>query len=215
MTRDIMIVGAGGFGREAIWTLERINATHETWRVIGFADDDPAKATGSLEGYPMLGSITKASADHPGAAVFIAIGDNATREKVYRTLRGHDFPIIIDPSADVAPTVELRHGVFVGPHAVVSVGAELGKFVIVNARAGVGHDCRLGDFAQVCPGATLSGHTTVGEHGYLGSNACTCPGVSIGARAKVAAGTPAYANVPAETTLSPFGALKNSSNHCA
>ena len=154
MEHDIMVVGAGGFGREAVWTLERINAASPTWRVIGFADDDPAKARGSLEGYPLLGSVAQASRDYPGAHVLIAVGDNATREKFYRSLRGHDFPVIIDPSAEVAPTVEVRHGTFIGPKAVVSVGAELGKFVIVNARAGVGHDSKLGDFSQVCPGAT-------------------------------------------------------------
>ena len=96
MVRDIMIVGAGGWGREAAWTLERINAREMTWNILGFADDDPAKATGSVEGYPLLGNVEKASHDHPGAAVYIAIGDNAVRESIYRRLRGHDFPVIID-----------------------------------------------------------------------------------------------------------------------
>ena len=100
-------------------------------------------------------------------------------------------------------------GTFVGPRAVISVGAELGKFVIVNARAGVGHDSKLGDFSQVCPGATLSGHTIVGEHAYLASNACTVPGVRIGARAKIAAGLPVYANVGEGETLSPFGVFRS------
>ena len=70
MVRDIMIVGAGGWGREAAWTLERINAREMTWNILGFADDDPAKATGSVEGYPLLGNVEKASHDHPGAAVY-------------------------------------------------------------------------------------------------------------------------------------------------
>lgn len=208
MEHDIMVVGAGGFGREAVWTLERINAAAPTWRVIGFADDDPAKAHGSLEGYPLLGPVAQASRDYPGAHVLIAVGDNATREKIYRSLRGHDFPVIIDPSAAVAPTVDIRHGTFIGPKAVVSVGAELGKFVIVNARAGVGHDAKLGDFSQVCPGATLSGHTTLGEHAFVATNASTVPGITIGAHAKVAAGTPVYRDLPADAVLSPFGVLK-------
>ena len=41
MVRDIMIVGAGGWGREAAWTLDRINAREMTWNILGFADDDP------------------------------------------------------------------------------------------------------------------------------------------------------------------------------
>ena len=162
-----MIVGAGGWGREAVWTLERINAREETWNILGFADDDPEKASGSVEGYPLLGNVEKTSRDYPGAAVYIAIGDNAVRESIYRRMRGHDFPVIVDPSADVAPTAELRHGVFIGPQAVVSVGAELGKFAIVCARAGVGHDTKMGDFAMLRPGATLLGHMSVGARAYI------------------------------------------------
>lgn len=167
MARNIIIVGAGGWGREVVWTLERINRIEETWNILGFADDDPAKASGSVEGYPLLGTPEKAFGDNPAAAVYLAIGDNEARENVYRRLRGRDFPVIIDPSADVAPTAELRHGVFVGPQAVVSVGAELGKFAIVCSRAGVGHDSSMGDFAMVRPAATVLGHMKVGAHAYI------------------------------------------------
>jgi sugar O-acyltransferase (sialic acid O-acetyltransferase NeuD family) len=208
MIRDIIIVGAGGFGREAAWTLERINEEAPAWRILGFADDNPALVSGSVDGYPLLGVPEKASHDHPGAAVFVALGDNSLRESVYRRLRGHNFPTLIDPSAEVAPTAEIRHGAFVGPRAVISVGADLGKFVVVNARAGVGHDSRLGDFSQVCPGATLSGHAVLGEHAYVASNACVAPGVEVGARAKIAAGMPAYVNVGDGETLSPFGLFR-------
>ena len=210
MTKDIIIVGAGGFGREVAWTLERINAAEGegVWRVLGFADDAPDKATGTLEGYPLLGTVEQAARDNPGAAVFIAIGDNTVRESVCRRLHGHDFPTIIDPSADVAPTAELRRGAYVGPQAVVSVGADIGEFAIVNARTGIGHDSKVGDFAQICPGATLSGSTTVGAHALVASNACTAPGVTIGAGAKIAAGMPVYGDVAAGATLSPFGTFK-------
>ena len=207
--KDLFIVGAGGFGREAVWTVERINAAarEPVWRVIGFADDDPAKAEGNFEGYPMLGSVAKASADSPGASVFIAIGDNATRRKIYAQLRGHDFPVLVDPSAHVAPTAELRHGTFVSVSAVVSSGSEVGKFVVINARAGVGHDCVIGDFANIAPGVSLSGHTHIGADAFMGTNSCTAPGMKVGDGAVVACGTPVLRDVEPGTTLSPFGSL--------
>ena len=208
--RELFIVGAGGFGREAVWTVERINraAQQPLWNVIGFADDDPSKATGNFEGYPMLGSIEKASADHPGASVFIAIGDNGIRRDIYRRLRGHDFPALIDPSAQVSPTTEFRHGTYIAVEAVVSVGTEIGKFVIINARAGVGHDSVVGDFANIAPGVSLSGHTRIGEGAFMGTNSCTAPGMTVGEGAVVACGTPVLKDVAPGTTLSPFGTLK-------
>ncbi len=208
--RDLFIVGAGGFGREAVWTVERVNAAAQqpTWRVIGFADDDPEKATGNFEGYPMLGSVEKASKDHPGASVFIAIGDNAVRRQIYARLRGHDFPALIDPSAQVSPTTEFKHGTYIACEAVVSVGTEIGKFVVINARAGVGHDSVVGDFANVAPGVSLSGHTTLGADVFMGTNSCTAPGRTVGDGAIVACGTPVLKDVAPGTTLSPFGSLK-------
>ena len=208
--RNIFIVGAGGFGREAVWTIERINAAQQqpVWNVIGFADDDPAKASGNFEGYPLLGSVGKASADHPGASVFIAVGDNAVRREIYRRLRGHDFPALIDPSAQVSPTTEFRHGTFIACEAVVSVGTDIGKFVIINARVGVGHDSIVGDFSNIAPGVSLSGHTVIGEDVMMGTNSCTAPGMTVGDGATVVCGTPVLKNVAANTTLSPFGILK-------
>ncbi|MBR7180422.1 MAG: acetyltransferase [Kiritimatiellae bacterium] len=208
--RDLFIVGAGGLGREAVWTVERINgaAAEPLWNVIGFADDDPAKAEGNFEGYPMLGSCEKASSDYPGASVFVAIGDNATRAEIYRRLRGHDFPALIDPSAQVSPTTEFRHGTYIAAESVVSVGTDIGKFVIVNARSGIGHDSSLGDFCNICPGVSLSGHTVLGKSVTMGTNSCTAPGVRIGDGASVACGTPVYSDLAAGETLSPFGVLK-------
>lgn len=208
--RDLFIVGAGGFGREAVWTVERINKASQQpqWNVIGFADDDPKKATGNFEGYRMLGSIEKASTDHPGASVFIAIGDNAIRRAIYAKLRGHDFPALIDPSAQVSPTTEFKHGTFIACEAVVSVGTEIGKFVIINARAGVGHDSVVGDFANIAPGVSLSGHTTIEDDVFMGTNSCTAPGMTVGKGATVACGTPVLKSVAPGTTLSPFGTLK-------
>ena len=207
--RDLFIVGAGGFGREVVWIVERINAVSPQWHVVGFADDAPEKASGNFEGYPILGSCEKTSHDFPGASVCIAIGSGAVREKVASTLRGHDFPAIVDPSAQVFPTAELHRGVFVGPQAVVSAGAELSRFAVVNARAGVGHDCVVGAFADICPGVSLSGHTVVGERAMMGTNSCTAPGMKVGKDAVVACGTPVLRDVPDGATLSPFGMLKS------
>ena len=208
--RDLFIVGAGGFGREAVWTVERINKASQQpqWNVIGFADDDPKKATGNFEGYPMLGSIEKASKDKPGASVFIAIGDNAIRRKIYAQLRGHDFPALIDPSAQVSPTTEFKHGTYIACEAVVSVGTEIGKFVIINARAGVGHDSVVGDFANIAPGVSLSGHTKIEDDVFMGTNSCTAPGMTVGKGATIACGTPVMKDVAPGATLSPFGTLK-------
>ena len=208
--KDLVIVGAGGLGLEVAWTVERINAAsgEPVWRIAGFADDAPGKASGTFGGLPLLGACEKAVREWPGAAFFVAIGDNATRERIVRTLGDSEFPALVDPSADVAPSARISRGAFVAPRAVVSVEAEVGAFAIVNARSGVGHGSVLGDFSQVSPGASLSGETRLGARALVGTNACTVPRVKVGDDATLAAGTTAFADVASATTLSPFGTLR-------
>jgi len=208
--KDLVIVGAGGFGREVAWTVERINRSPSgaLWRIVGFADDAADKSSGSYGGLPLLGPSAKVASELPDVSFFVAVGDNATRERIVRALGERDFPRFVDPSADVAPSATIGRGAFVGPRSVVSVGTKVGEFAIVNARSGVGHDSVLGDFSQVCPGASLSGATVLGERALAGTNASTVPGVKVGDDATIAAGTTAFADVAANSTLSPFGTLR-------
>ena len=208
--KELVIIGAGGLGREVAWSVRRVNEScaEPKWNLAGFADDAPGKSSGLLDGLPLLGTVAKVAKERPEAAFFIAVGDNATRERIALELDGREFPAVVDTAAIVAPTAVIEKGAFVAPLAIVSAGASVGRFALVNARAGVGHDSRLGAFSQVCPGASLSGATVLGERAFVGTNACTLPGVEVGADAKIAGGTPAYSNVPSGATLSPFGTLR-------
>ena len=42
MMEPVVIVGAGGFGREVHALIEDINRVVPTWEILGFADDDSA-----------------------------------------------------------------------------------------------------------------------------------------------------------------------------
>ena len=190
--RDLFIVGAGGFGREAVWTVERINALSggmPQWRILGYADDDPKWKKGdNFEGYPILGSV-------------LAIGSNTKREAVYGRLRGHDFPVIIDPKAQISPTTDFRHGGYIAAGAVVQVGATLGKFVIVGANAVVSHDAVIADFVNMGPGTVIASGVKVGKGCAFYANSATMPWITVGEGAKVTCGAVVKADVPAGTTV--------------
>ncbi len=202
--RDLFVVGAGGFGREAIWTVESVNAAspEPVWNILGYADDDPKwKKGGNFEGYPIIGAVDEASKDHPGASVFVALGNNAKRAALYKRLRGHDFPVLIDPSARVSPTKEFKHGTYIAAGAVVQVGSELGKFSLVGSNCVVCHDAVLGDFVNVGPGTVIASGVKVGDSVSFFANCATRPGISIGENVVVNCGACVRADVAAGTEV--------------
>lgn len=198
--RNIFIVGAGGFGREAIWTIERINAASQSpvWHILGYADDNPKWKKGdNFEGYPILGTVEEAAHDYPAASVFIAIGKNQKRLDMVNRLRGFDFPAIIDPTAQISPTTDFNCGTYVASEAVVQVGSNLGKFCLVGARSIIGHDAELGDFVNLGPGAAIASGVKVGDRASFFANSSTMPGITIGADCWIACGVGVRADLAA------------------
>ena len=192
--------------------LSRARISHlmdaETWMnankaiELGFADDDPKWKKGdNFEGYPILGTVDEASRDYPGASVFVAIGNNAKRADMYARLRGHDFPALIGPKAQISPTTDFRHGTFIGAGAVVQVGSELGKFTVIGSNAVISHDAVLDDFVNVGAGTVIASGVKVGKSVSFFANCATMPWITIGAGVTVSCGTGVKADVPAGAEL--------------
>lgn len=53
--KDLYIIGAGGFGREVAWLVERLNKDNPTWDLKGFIDDNTAVRGTLQDRYPILG----------------------------------------------------------------------------------------------------------------------------------------------------------------
>lgn len=189
----MVIVGAGGFGREVAWT-----ASLRSIDVIGFCDDDPAKAAGEYGGHPLLGTVEQAARSLPEGTFFhVAVGRNDLRRRLTERAEAcglRPFSVIA-PTAVLAPDVVLGPGAFIGANAVLSVGVRIGRGVIINHLSSIGHDVSIGDFAQICPCAGLSGGVVIGEEALLGTNASVVPLKRIGARAVVGIGAIALRDV--------------------
>lgn len=196
MTRMI-IIGAGGFGREVAWIVERINAACPTFEVLGFCDDAEDKREGMCGKYPLLGPVESAKNRFGPLGFICAIGNNRARKTAMAGAQamGFDPVTIVDPSALIAPGSEIGLGSYVGIGSIVSVGSRIGNGVLINHRVCVGHDVTVDDYAQLCPGVSVSGGSAIGEGALLGTGAGTIPLRRVGAWATVVAGTMALRDV--------------------
>ena len=97
--KDLYIIGAGGFGREVAWVVERINSIKPTWNLKGFIDDNET-LWGSIEGeYHVLGGCEHLSTLEDVYAV-CAVGSSNVRKKIIEKLKDTSvkFATLVDPS---------------------------------------------------------------------------------------------------------------------
>jgi sugar O-acyltransferase (sialic acid O-acetyltransferase NeuD family) len=201
--RALIIVGCGGFGKEMLWTAQRLNAVQPSYELIGYCDDDPAKQGQVVYGYPVLGSPEAAAAELFERPGFIcSIGDNQVRARVVaRVLALGWTPVsILDPTVIVADDAVVGVGTYVGARSMLCPNARIGDHVIINNLCTIGHDSQLGDFAQVSPGGRVSGASRIAEGALLGSNAVVAQCRSVGRYATLGAGSFAMTDIPDEAT---------------
>jgi len=61
------------------------------------------------------------------------------------------------------------------------------------------HDCTIGDFVELSPGATLLGNVSIGDYTWIGANATVLPKVNIGHNCIVGAGAVVTKDIPDNT----------------
>jgi len=203
----LLVMGAGGFGMEAIWVAEEMNrnlSDKNKFKILGYIDDYPEKKGKIFYGYSVLGLPEQIAQELKGEIYFhCAIGDNKSRENVANRLAGFGWrPItLIHPSALMGREVSIGDGSYIGAGAVVAPRAKIGNHVLINCSAGIGHDSVLEDFAQVCPGARVNGMCTVKKYAFIGSNASLHPGITVGTAATVGANSQVIRSVRPNTTV--------------
>ncbi|MFH5923538.1 acetyltransferase [Roseomonas xinghualingensis] len=190
----LVVIGAGGHAKVVIEAV-RAAAAGELVGTI-----DPAPASGSVLGIPVLGGddiLPRLLSEGIGAAV-VALGSNALRERIGSRLRemGFVLPTIVHPSAFVAPSARLGEGVVIMARAVVGTEATVGDLAIVNTGAVLDHDNRIGRAAHVAPACGLAGNVRVGDRALIGVGSAVRPDICIGADAVVGAGSAVVAEVP-------------------
>ena len=100
---------------------------------------------------------------------FIAVGNNRHRQSEVLSRGDIKYPILIHPSAVVSPSADIGPGTVIMAGAVVQARAKIGAHCILNTLCSVDHDCVVGDFVHIAPGAHLCGTVTVGEGTMVGT----------------------------------------------
>jgi sugar O-acyltransferase (sialic acid O-acetyltransferase NeuD family) len=201
LANALVIIGAGGLGRETAALVESINAASDTWRLRGFLDDNASLHGTTLFDYPVLGDLDWL-ADRDDMHIAIAIGNPAARRTVAR--RVADMPVrpatLIHPEVTLHRSISVREGSMICRGCSLTVDIHIGRYALLNLHCTVGHDVRVRDFATLHPGVHLSGNATVGAGAELGTGAVVLPSRAVGKRTVVGAGAVVTRDLPADCT---------------
>ncbi|MBI4898226.1 MAG: acetyltransferase [Actinobacteria bacterium] len=198
--RDLVILGAGGYGREVLQVVRDVNRDASSWNLLGFLDADANLHGGEIKGLPVLGDVDWLQRDRP-PAVAVAVGSPAGRWRAVERLAsvGHDdHATLVHPAAWLGDDVGLGRGSIVLAGVTASIDITIGAYACLNKNCVIGHDARLGDFVTISPGASISGFVTVGEGADVGANSVIVQGNRLGDWAVLGAGAVMCNDVPAD-----------------
>lgn len=213
--KPVIIIGAGG---HATVVADALMAAGHT--VLGFTDADARRLGHALCGLAILGTDQVLQSYNP-AHVALANGigslsndSEPLRYRVQRQLeqQGWKFCSVIHPSAWISPHATLEHAVQIMAGSVVQVAAHIETGVIINTRAVVEHDTRVGAWSHVAPGAVICGDVTIGPQSHIGAGAVIKQGLKLGEQTLVGLGSAVVADFPGQGVLTGIPARSKESN---
>ena len=80
--KNIVIVGAGGVGREVSLIIQQINMLEPTWNLLGYIDDNPANWGNVVNGYAVLGGTDSLIMMDEDTYVVIAIANYEVKKSI-------------------------------------------------------------------------------------------------------------------------------------
>lgn len=198
------LVGAGGMGRETMSFLTRLPEFADA--DIYFLETNPV--ADQWQGIPFR-SIDDFLLDADRELQFaVAVSESRVRERLAEQMLagGAIAQDIIHATAQIGPDVQMGQGAVISAFSFLGAGARIGRMFQCNVQASVHHDCVIGDYVTLAPGARCNGNVHVRDHAYIGASAVIRQGTPdrplvIGEGAIVGMGAVVTKDVAAYTTV--------------
>lgn len=201
--KQILIVGAGGLGREVEWLINRINSEKETYEIIGYIDDYKTVGT-QISNLKVIGNVDSLSNISEDVAIVIAIANSKIRKELVqkiKKIKNFNFPNIVDPNAIINLDLIKGEGNIICAGTIATVDFEINNFNILDIYTTIGHDDIIKDYVTIYPNVNVSGNVVVNDCVEIGTGTQIIQGKTIGENVIIGAGTVVIKDVPANVTI--------------
>lgn len=194
---QLVIVGAGGFAREAAQAVR----DGDRWRLLGHLDDDPTLHGREVDGVPVLGGCGLLRELPSQVRVVVCVGsprDYAVRARLVRRLGLPEerYATVVHPTAVVSGSSVVGPGSVLLAHCVLTAAVRVGAHVAVMPQTVLTHDDVVEDFATLGSGVRLGGGVHLDRGAYVGAGALVREYVTVGAWSLVGMGSAVLHDVP-------------------
>ena len=171
MDRQLVIIGAGGVGREIAAVLKKYPL--QDYALVGFIDDgiEPGTVVNNIE---VLGGISWIANNHKDLGVVLAFGNSQTRKKIVKALHGFQlhYPTIIHPNVNIheVDTFKIGKGCYIADGCILTTNIVIGDFCFLNISCTLLHDTSIGDYSVLMPGVRITGGASIGAGVYIAPN---------------------------------------------
>ena len=207
--KDIIIIGAGGVGREVALIIEQINAKAQKWNILGIVDDNEAIWGKVINGYTVLGGLDYLDKyrncrdityiNKPN--IVVAIANYRVKKNIVDKLNDDfDFATIIHTDVFINESISIGAGTIIYPGVIMTTNITIGNHVVVSPKCGIGHDSIIKDYVSLLWNVNISGNDLIEEGVLIGSGATVIQGKIVGQGAIIGAGAVVVKNVLSNTT---------------
>lgn len=200
--KELIIIGARGFGREVYSLAKQSIGYGETFLVKGFLDDNTTVLDDFLNYPTILNSVEKYEVQ-PNDVFICGLGSVESKKYYVNLLldKGAIFINLINKSVIFNDNCKLGIGCILWGPISISNDVTIKNFVTIHPNVAIGHDVTIGDFAHIGAYCFFGGFTVLEDEVTVYVKATILDRLRIGKGAKVGAGSVVLRNVKEQTTV--------------
>ena len=186
---EVIIIGAGGFGKHLKLNLKNFNEGDLAFK--GFFDKNIK--TKSKFNEKNIKQIFKNYVFANG------IGNFAFKwyPNVFSNYKkkGFKFINLTHDTSVISKSVKIGYGTTLMENSLIKSNSKIGNFCVINSSSIISHDVSVGDYSHISLGAKVGGNCIIGKNSFLGINSTIIQGIKIGSNSIIGAGAVVTKNV--------------------
>jgi len=198
----MIIVGTGQQSQVVAYNIMMQGA----YEIVGYFDIDTSKWGKSIASIPILSGYKDYESEYLRKAedilqahhFYVALGNMKARRKLFEFfIRCGWIPVdIVHPAATVSLGARLGKGVMIEAGCLITPNPIIGDNVVINTGSQVNHDNQIADHVYIASGVILSGGVQVGEGSLIDDGVIVTLGKKVGRNSIIGAGSVVTKDIP-------------------